>query len=158
MVNVVLKGVDEFLGGEIEETISSKIAEILHINIDEVIFTCFNSMIFHKGVDQTSYHMIVTFELNSKFRNYEKQLADFMLSAGKNYAVHCLVNFYYFEKEAYSRIDENYPLFIDKSNEVVVNENSYDEEYEDDDENYSEEEVYTGDVFLDFENQLKNLK
>ena len=63
MINIVLKGVDEFLGSHVEEVFSPQVAKILNVNQDEILLICLHSTIYHKGVDQTSYHMIVNFEL-----------------------------------------------------------------------------------------------
>ena len=144
MVNIVLKGVDEFLGSHVDEVISPQVAKILNINQDEVILTCLHSIIYHQGVDQTSYHMIVNLELSEKYRPFEEKLAEYILSISKNFAVHCQVSFSYCENKIYSRIDEDYPLYVTNSNEVVIEENE--------DEN---EEVYLGDMFANFEEQLK---
>ena len=72
MINVVLKGVDEFLGAHVETILSPSIAKLYEVSNDEVIFTCYHSIIYHGGMDQTSYHMMITIEANKKFKNKEK--------------------------------------------------------------------------------------
>ena len=147
MINIVLKGVDEFLGSHVDEVISPQVAKILNVSSDEVVVTCLHSIIYHNGIDQTSYHMIVNVELEEKYRSQEEKLAEYILSVSKNFAVHCQVSFSYCENKVYSRVDEDYPLFVTNSNEVVVEENQDEPQ-----------EVYLGDMFANFEEQLKNSK
>ena len=138
MINVILKGVDEFLGSHVESLLTPRIASICKVSNDEVVFTCLHSIIYHGGVDQTSYHMIVTFELEDKYSPFEKELANFVLEASKSFAVHCHINFNYLSKPYYQRIEKDYPLYVTMENEVAIEE---DEE---------SEEVYTGDIFANF--------
>ena len=74
MIHILLRGVDEFLGKHVETLITPQISKICHVENDEVLLTCLQSMIYHGGVDQTSYHMIVNFELEEKYREYEEQV------------------------------------------------------------------------------------
>ena len=138
MINVILKGVDEFLGSHVESVLTPKIAAICKVRNEAVVFTCLHSIIYHGGVDQTSYHMIVTFELEEKYLPFEKELANFVLEASKSFAVHCHISFTYLNKPYYQRIEKDYPLYVTMENEVSIEEN---------DEN---EEIYTGDIFANF--------
>lgn len=146
MINIVLKGVDEFLGAEVEKDFAPQVSKILHVSPDDVVVTCLHSMIFHGGVDQTSFHMIVTFEMEDEYKKYEEELVEFILSASKNFSVHAHVNFFYLS-DTKSRIDNDYPLFVTEKNEVVL-----------ESEEVEEEEIYTGDIFADFEKDLKAKK
>lgn len=143
MINIVLKGVDEFLGSSVEKAFTPEIAKILNVSQDEVVLTCLHSMIYHNGVDQTSYHMIVTFEMDRKYEQFQQKLIDYVFSVSKNFSVHCHINFSYLSTETFSCIDSDYPLFVTESNEIVVEEDE------------SEEEIYLGDMFVDFEEKIK---
>lgn len=144
MINILLKGVDEFLGSEVEKTIVPKVAKLLKINEDEIFVTCLHSMIYHQGVDQTSFHMIVTFEMTNEYQKYELELVKLILELSKNFSVHAHVNFTYFSKGFYSRIDNNYPLFVTENNQVNI-ENESDED----------DDIYLGDIFADFNKNEK---
>ena len=45
MINIVLKGVDEFLGADVEKVLLPKVAKVLQVSMDEVLLTCMHSMI-----------------------------------------------------------------------------------------------------------------
>lgn len=143
MINVVLKGVDEFLGSSVAKVISPEIANILNVSQDDVIVTCLHSIIYHNGIDQTSYNMLLTFELEEQYRSLEQKLVDYIFSVSRNFSVHCHINFSYLSRKTYSYIDNNYPLFVTESNEVVIEEND------------SEDEIYLGDMFVDFEDKIE---
>ena len=145
MINIVLKGVDEFLGADVEKVLLPKVAKVLQVSMDEVLLTCMHSMIYHGGLDQTSFHMIVTFEMEEKYRKFEKELIKCVFEVSKNFSVHSHVNFLYLTPTS-SYIDEEYPLYVTESNRVII----------EDDEN--EEEVYTGNMFSNFEEQLKEIE
>ncbi len=149
MINVVLKGVDEFLGAHVETILSPSIAKLYEVSNDEVIFTCYHSIIYHGGMDQTSYHMMITIEANKKFKNKEEEVAAYILKASKAFSVHAHLNFAYFDNEEYNRIEKDYPLFVTKSNEEEINEKE-EEEFVDD-----EEEIYTGNMFENFDQMLE---
>lgn len=148
MINVVLKGVDEFLGSHVEAVLSPQIAKILKVDGDEIMFVCLHSMIYHGEIDQTSYHMIVTVELDEEYREKERELAEYILEASRNFSVHCHVNFVYLASKSYARIEKDYPLFVTASNEVEIEESEAEDE----------EEIYLGDVFADFDRQMKERK
>lgn len=139
MINILLKGVDEFLGAHVEKALVPAVAKVLKIKEDEIFVTCLHSMIYHQGVDQTSFHMIVTFEMTRQYKKSELELVELVLNLSKNFSVHAHVNFNYLSQDFYSRIDEKYPLFVTKSNEVNIEENDEDED-----------EIYLGDIFADF--------
>lgn len=147
MINVFLIGVDEFLGAHVEAVILPSIAKIYHVSNDEVFFSCMHSMIFHGGIDQTSYHMIIQIEASEEFRSYEKELAKYLLEASKAFSVHAHIRFNYYNGNEYSRIEKDYPLFVNKE-----------EEDEPVDEEYEEEDIYLGNMFENFEEQLKSSK
>lgn len=150
MINVILYGVDEFLAKHIEERFSPEIARICEVNTNQVILTCVHSMIYHGGVDQTSFHMQILVELNEEFREFEEDLAYFILKASKEFSVHAHLDFKYVEDEGYERIDENYPLYISKSNEVSLH---VDDDFDDyDDEDNEDEEV--DDIFASFKKEI----
>ena len=146
MIHILLRGVDEFLGKHVETLITPQISKICHVENDEVLLTCLQSMIYHGGVDQTSYHMIVLVELDEKYRVYEKEIAEYLLKASKQFSVHAHVQFTYLNGGLYERIDNTYPLFVTQSNSVDV---GVDDDDDDDD------DIYTGNIFADFEEKLK---
>ena len=134
MINILLKGVDEFLGSHIEKALSPSLAKIYGITTDEIVFTCLHSIIYHEGIDQTSYHMIITVEANTKYKDKEVEAADYLLKVSKAFAVHAHVYFTYLNGNEYKRIDKDYPLFVTSKEEESLEENL-------------DEEIYDGNIF-----------
>lgn len=144
MINVTLKGIDIYLAGEFDREIHSKLASLFHVRSEEIITTALESLVFHQGVDQTTYQLVIKFELPECYRQYEKVVADYVLSASQDFSVHTLCYFIYVKEEnIYERIDEDYPRFMDEKNIV---------EYDENDSNEGEEqEIFTGNIFQNFD-------
>ena len=76
-------------------------------------------------------------------------VASILMEASKNYSVHVRILFsYYDDSHYYERINKDYPEYIIDNQEVEVDDSEYDEDNE-----YSEEELYTGNVFEDLEDE-----
>lgn len=147
MIQILLKGVDEFLGAHIEKELTPNIAKICDVKNDDIYFISLHSIIYHQGVDQTSFHMIMQIELEEKYRKNENELVEYLLNASKKFAVHCHIQINYSNGNVYERIDKSYPLFVTSSNQVEIEDDNEDDNEED--------EIYTGNIFEDFEARLK---
>ncbi len=120
MVKIYMYGADEFLGRDISSMMSGRLAKIYQIKEEEILFIAVNSIIYHQGVDQTSYHLFFHVEAPSAFKKHEQEMKNYLLSASEDFSVHSHVEFHYEDNEVYSRIDEEYPLFVTEKNSVVV--------------------------------------
>ena len=144
MVIISYTGMDLFLVGELNAKIHSKVAKVLNVDEDEVVFTGYDSFAYYKGHEQTSINLIIKVEMDEQLSKYQEELKDLLLEASKEYSLHAFVYFNYFKKEnSYLSVNENYPRYLTSENER--SEEDYDE-----DNNYSEEELYTGDIFKEF--------
>lgn len=145
MINVTLKGIDIYLGGEFDRKIHAKLASLFEVPSVEIITTVSESLVYHQGVDQTTYQLVIKFELSKRYQPFEKQVAEFVLDASKDFSVHTLCYFVYIDEDhIYERIDEDYPRFMNEKN-VVGYEDEEDEEKEED------VEVFTGNIFQNFD-------
>ncbi len=147
MINVTLIGQDIYLASEIEKGMLSQLAKLYEVDEDEIIVSAHESFLYHGGVEQTSYHLLVRVEAEHKYCSLEKNVAKFLLKYLENYSVHVRVYFLYFESNhLYERINEDYPLYLNESNLVNVEDSSFEDE---------EEDIYTGNIFEEFDRQVK---
>lgn len=145
MVIISYTGLDLYLVGELNGKIHSKVAEILHVDADEVVFSSFDSFVFYKGHEQTSINLLIKVEMDHSLKIYQQSLAEFLLESSKEYSLHAYVYFSYFEKaNSYLSINKDYPRYLTSQNER--SDEDYDENAE-----YNEQEIYTGNIFKDFE-------
>ena len=145
MVIIHFNGLDMFLVGELNEKIHAKVAKAFDIPEEDLVFTASDSFVFFKGHEQTSFNLMIKVDAPVKYKQYEKKVADLLLEESKNYAVHARLLFsYYQEGNYYERVDAKYPEFIETNAEAAISEDNYDRDRE-----YSEDEIYLGNVFED---------
>ena len=144
MVIISYTGLDLYLVGELNAKIHSQVSKILNIDEEEVVFTSYDSFVFYKGHEQTSINLLIKVEMDEKLKVHQKELADYLLKTSKDYSLHAFVYFNYFKDEnSYLSVNEDHPRYLTAQNEKQ--EEDYDENI-----SYSEEEIYTGNIFKDF--------
>ena len=149
MVIVNFSGLDIFLVGELNKEIHSRIASAYGIDDEDVIFQASDSFLFYKGSEQTSFNLLIKVDAPEDYIDSEETVASILMEASKNYSVHVRILFsYYDDTHYYERINKDYPEYIIDNQEVEVDDSEYDEDNE-----YSEEELYTGNVFEDLEDE-----
>jgi hypothetical protein len=103
--------------------------------------------VFHKGVEQTSWNIIIHVHAPKKVSVLQDQVAKLILESIGDVAINKILEFYYYsEDNRYTKLNESYPRFIANDNLVDIEE----EDYEDMEEGEGENEIYTGDIFKDF--------
>jgi hypothetical protein len=145
MVIISYTGLDLFLVGELNAKIHSLVSKTLNVTDEEVVFSSYDSFVYYKGHEQTSINLLIKVEMDEKYKPYQEALSKILLESSKEYSVHAFVYFSYYQSEnSYSRINEDYPRYLTSENERA--EDEYDEEN-----NYDEESLYTGNIFNEFE-------
>ena len=145
MINITYCGLDIYLIGELNAKIHSQVAKIFKVDDVEVVFTGIDSFVFYKGHEQTSINLMIRVDLDENYREYQEEAAKFLLETSKEYSIHAHIIFnYYNSKDAYSSINEDYPRYL-------TNENESSEEDYDEDKDYSEDDLFTGNIFEGFE-------
>lgn len=152
MVNVFIYGLDQFVVGEISGELTTNLAKVMEIDEDEINFVAPHDMIFHKGVEQTSWRVIVEVKLPQTFEKLQNQIRQVIVHYVAEVSVHVEVLFYYFAmEEHYQYLNEQYDPYL--TEEDVSRYSSNDEESEEIYEGEGEDEVYTGDIFESFRNE-----
>ena len=148
MITVIFYGLDEFVVGRLSNELTSSLAKLYEVDEDEINFVAPNNMVFHNGVEQTSWNLIIHVHAPLKVSVLQDQVAQFLVKAIGDVAIHKIVEFYYYSQDnRYESINEDYPRYITKSN-IVDSEENYDDD--DCDEGEEEDEIYTDDIFKDF--------
>lgn len=147
MVIVNFSGLDIFLVGELNKLVHSKIAAAYGLDDEDVIFQAADSFLFYKGSEQTSFNLLIKVDAPEEFVDCEETIATILMEASKDYAVHCRLLFSYYDpSHYYERVNKDYPEYIEETQDVEVDDSEYDEEME-----YDEESLYTGNVFEDLQ-------
>ena len=175
MITISILGLDQFVVGHYSREHTGNIAQLFECEEDAVNFYAPNSMVFHKGVEQTSWHTIVIVRAPSKYAPMEKGVADYLLKTLSNFSINIEVTFQYFEPgHRYEHTNNQYPRYIGEDNIDKGGEDvpfSFGEEpehmegditcdcgHDHDHEHHhhdEKEEVYLGNAFEGFEEQLE---
>ena len=147
MITVTIYGLDQFVVGRLSREMTPNLAKLYELSEDEVIFVAPENMVFHKGVEQTSWNIIIHVHAPKRAALVEEQVAKFILETIGDVAINKVIEFYYYsEDNRYTKLNEAYPRFIAADNLVDIEE----ENYEDMEEGEGEDNIFTGDIFKDF--------
>ena len=147
MITIVIYGLDQFVVGRLSREMTPNLAKLYELSEDEIIFVAPQNMVFHKGVEQTSWNIIIHVHAPRKVSVLQDQVANLILESIGDVAINKILEFYYYsEDNRYSKLNESYPRFIASDNLVDIEE-EYDEDME---EGEGEDEIFTGDIFKNF--------
>ena len=73
MIIVTLKGADVFLSGEVERALFPLLAKVYNVDENELILHAQDGYLYHDGMDQTSFNLIVKVESDVSFESKEKE-------------------------------------------------------------------------------------
>ena len=147
MITVTIYGLDQFVVGKLSREMTPNLAKLYELDEDEILFVAPQNMVFHKGVEQTSWNIIIHVHAPKKVAVLEDQVARLILESIGDVAINKILEFYYYSQDnRYCKFNENYPRFIAADNLV----NIADEDYEGMEEGEGEDEIFTGDIFQDF--------
>ena len=147
MITVVIYGLDQFVVGRLSREMTPNLAKLYELSEDEILFVAPENMVFHKGVEQTSWNIIIHVHAPKKVSVLEDQVAKLILESIGDVAINKMLEFYYYSQDnRYSKFNEAYPRFIANDNLVGI----ADEDYEEMEEGEGEDEIFTGDIFQNF--------
>ena len=146
MIAIEIQGLDQFVVGNLSKELTPLVAKLYEVDEDEVVFISPNSMVFHKGVEQTSWNIIIKVLAPKKVSVLQDQMSQLMLHGIGEVAIHVTVLFeYYSSDDKYQKINPDYPRFITEANLVDLQEDEYVDE--DSESGEEDDEIYTGDIF-----------
>ena len=147
MITIVIFGLDQFVVGRLSREMTPNLAKLYELSEDEILFVAPENLVFHKGVEQTSWNVLINVHAPKKVSVLQDQVAKLIIESIGDVAINKIVEFYYYsEDNRYCKINESYPRFIAADNLVDI----ADEDYEDMEEGEGDDEIFTGDIFQDF--------
>lgn len=147
MITLIVYGLDQFVVGELSKEMTPSLAKLYEVEEEDIVFIAPQNMVFHKGVEQTSWNVLVHIHAPMKVSVLQDQVSEFVLASIGDVAIHKTLEFYYYSQDnRFEKIDDSYPRFIADDNMVDIDA-EYDEDLEEGEE---EDQIYTGDIFTDF--------
>lgn len=144
MILLHIYGLDQFVVGDASKELTKPIADLYEVEEDDVNFIATNNMVFHKGVEQTSWHILVEVEAPFGNEDAQDQLVELINNALGEVAINIEYIFKYYSIENHKlMLNEDYPRYLSEDNMVIFEEQNLEDlvEGEEDD------EIYTGDIF-----------
>lgn len=140
MITITILGLDQYIVGRLSRELTPNIAKLYELSEDEVNFVAPSNMVFHNGVEQTSWNVIVRVNAPMKVSVLQDEVANLISVGLKDVAINLAIEFYYYSQDnRYTRLNSDYPRYITSDNVV-----DFQAEYEDLDEG---EEIYDEDIF-----------
>ena len=143
MINIFVYGLDQFVVGDVSRELSPLVAKLYELDENDVNFVAPNNMVFHNGVEQTSWRVIVEVHAPEEFDKFQNQAKDLLMHYIAQVAVHVEVTFvYYGYHDHFVKMNSEYPPYLTEENREE--EEFYSEEIEEGEE---DDQIYTGDIF-----------
>lgn len=167
MITIQILGLDQYVIGHYSKDATADIANLLETSEDEINFYAPNdSLLFHKGVEQTSWNTVIFVKIPRKYEPFEGKLANYLLTTLKDFSINVEVNFEYInESKSYEYVNSDYPRFLTEKNIVQVDMDDTDEDDDCDcdphdraDLDYNDpDQIYLGDAFDGHQEELEEL-
>ena len=144
MITIIFYGLDQFVVGRLSRELNKNLAKLFEVSEDDISFIAPNDLVFHNGVEQTSWNLLIQVHAPKQFALVQNEVANYLMETIGDIAIHKSVVFYYFNEEnRYTKINDEYPRFISDDN-LVDTDVDYNEEIEEGEE---DDQLYTGDIF-----------
>ena len=147
MITITIYGLDQFVVGRLSRELTPLVAKLYEVDEDEINFIGPNAMVFHKGVEQTSWNILIEVSAPLKVAVLQEQMSDLMLNGIGDVAINKTIIFKYYSQDSrVQKLNGAYPRYISEENLVDIEE----DEYEEREEGEGEDDIFTGDIFKDF--------
>lgn len=147
-MHIEIFGIDKYVVATLSEQLHSSLVKLTKVDENDLFFSAFETMIFHRGVDQNAWHTVIRIFLVDSQMIYQEEIKKLFIEALKDQTIHLHFEFYpQLRQNIHHVIREDYPLFVSESNEVKV-EQELDPQTQ---------EIFHGNVFEGKEKDLDNI-
>jgi hypothetical protein len=122
-MHIEIFGLDKYVVATLSEQLHLPLIKLTKVNENDLFFSVFESMIFHRGVDQNAWHTIIRIFLVDADMKYQEEMKELFIDALKDQTIHLHFEFYpQLKQNVQHVIRGDYPLFVSESNEVKIEE------------------------------------
>lgn len=174
MITFQILGLDQFVVGHYSKDHTGNLAQLYEADESLINFYAPNSMVFHNGVEQTSWNTIVIVRAPEKYKPMESHIASYLMQTLSQFSINLEIEFEYFSSSShYEHINDSYPRYIREENvkepEITLSNEMPDlgedesghqdghchHHEENSEEENPQDDIYLGDVFAGLEDKLK---
>ncbi len=117
MITFQILGLDQFVVGHYSKDHTANLAQLYESDESLINFYAPNSMVFHKGVEQTSWNTIVIVRAPEKYKPMESHIASYLIQTLSEFSVNLEIEFEYFSSSSrYEHVNDSYPRYIEEDN------------------------------------------
>jgi hypothetical protein len=122
-MHIEIFGLDKYVVATLSEQLHLPLIKLTKVSESNLFFSVFESMIFHRGVDQNAWHTIIRIYLVESDMQYHEEIKALFIDALKEQTIHLHFEFYpQLKQNIQHEIREDYPLFVSESNAVKIEE------------------------------------
>ena len=172
MITIQVLGLDQFVVGRYSRENTPNLAQLYETEEENIVFYAPSSMVFHKGVEQTSWQTVVIIRAEEKYEPLEEEVTNYILNTLNLFSINVHVEFEYVHgHHCHDYVNSQYPRFLDmpeksedeytlsfgEEPEAMEGDISIEEEHDHEHchhDHEGEEEIFLGDAFAGFEERL----
>lgn len=169
MINILVLGLDPHPVRQYSLDHTANLANLFETSPAEINFVYVESTVFHAGVEQPSWNVIVIVRCDEKYHPLQEAVASYILKTMTLFGINVEVDFEFTHAHhVHEFVNPEYPRFILEENihqmEVELDEaeqEAFDKlahdhhHHEEDEEEEPEEEIYLGDAFAPYKDKLE---
>jgi hypothetical protein len=122
-MHIEIFGLDKYVVATLSEQLHLPLIKLTKVNENDLFFSVFESMIFHRNVDQNAWHTIIRIFLVETDMKFQEEIKTLFIDALKDQTIHLHFEFYpQLKQNIHHVIREDYPLFVTESNAVKIEE------------------------------------
>ena len=130
MITIQILGLDPYVVGHYSKDHTANLAQLFEVGEDKISFYAHAGMMFHSGVEQTSWDTLVIVRAPEQCHPLEEAVTDYIFKTLTQFSINVTVQFNYFHEEhSHQKFNEQYPRFIGPD-QINPDEYNDDEEYE----------------------------
>ena len=99
MITLTIYGLDQFVVGQLSKEMTHNLADLYEVNEDDINFIATSNMVFHKGVEQTSWNALVRVHLPKKVMVLQDDAARLIMDMIQGPTINVAVEFYYYSED-----------------------------------------------------------
>lgn len=117
MITIQILGLDQFVVGHYSKDHTANLAQLYESDESLINFYAPDSMVFHNGVEQTSWNTIVIVRAPEKYKPLESHIASYLMQTLSEFSINVELEFEYFSSSShYEKINHDYPRYIKEGN------------------------------------------
>jgi hypothetical protein len=147
-MNIVIQGLDRYVVERLSQAITIPLSRLTSTAITDIFFLANETIVYHQGVDQTSWWSFITIHLTPELQRFQQGIIDLFKEALQGQTIHMHFTWVYQPSLHITTVlDHDYPTFVTNTNQVEVSSTT----------STMEKDIYHGNAFSGYEDDLNTI-